>query len=164
MPIIRDAKPDDCTAIFGLISELAEYEKLASAVTGNAAMLRISLFGETPVAQCVVIEDSNQHVFGMALYFFTFSTFLTKRGMYLEDLYVQPQFRGGGHGRALLLHLAGKAQALDCGRFEWRVLDWNTPAINFYKSLGAAIMPEWHLVRLDEDGIAKLSQPNNKEY
>ena len=158
VPTIRDATPADCTAIFGLITELAEYEKLASAVTGNAEMLHTSLFGAQPAAQCVVIEDADKNVFGMALYFFTFSTFLTKRGMYLEDLYVQPTKRGGGHGRALLLHLAAKARALDCGRFEWRVLDWNTPAIDFYKSLGAAIMPEWHLVRLDEQGIAALTK------
>ncbi len=155
---IRDAVPADCIAIFGLIKELAEYEKLSSAVTGTVAMLQTSLFGAQPVAQCVVIEDDDKTIFGMALYFFTFSTFLTKRGMYLEDLYVQPDRRGGGHGRALLLHLAAKAKALDCGRFEWRVLDWNTPAIDFYKSLGAAIMPEWHLVRLDEHGIAALAK------
>lgn len=157
-PIIRDATPNDCAAIFSLITELAEYEKLSLAVTGNAAMLHTSLFGPNPVAQCVVIEDAAKNVFGIALYFFTFSTFLTKRGMYLEDLYVQPDKRGGGHGRALLLHLAAKAHALNCGRFEWRVLDWNTPAIDFYKSLGAAIMPEWHLVRLDEQGIAALTK------
>jgi GNAT superfamily N-acetyltransferase len=155
---IRAAVPADCPAIFGLIKELAEYEKLSSAVTGTVAMLQESLFGAQPVAQCVVIEDADKNIFGMALYFFTFSTFLTKRGMYLEDLYVQPDKRGGGHGRALLLHLAAKAKALDCGRFEWRVLDWNTPAIDFYKSLGATIMPEWHLVRLDELGIAALAK------
>ena len=133
-PIIRDATKADCASIFGLISELADYEKLASAVTGNAGMLAQSLFGPQPVAQCVVIEDDAKNIFGMALYFYTFSTFLTKRGMYLEDLYVQPAKRGGGHGRALLQHLAARAKQLDCGRFEWRVLDWNTPAIDFYKS------------------------------
>ncbi len=158
LPIIRDAVPADCKAIFGLVSELADYEKLAAAVTGSATMLEDSLFGNQPVAHCVVIEDAEATVFGMALYFFTFSTFLTKRCMYLEDLYVQPAKRGGGHGKALLLHLAEKAKTLDCGRFEWRVLDWNMPAIDFYKNLGATIMPEWHLVRLDENGIAALTK------
>ncbi len=153
---IRAATPDDVTTIFDLIQQLAEYEKLANMVTGNPAMLRDALFGARPSCECVLIADAGQTV-GFALYFTTFSTFLCKSGLYLEDLFVIPDARGRGHGKALLIYLAQLAVQRGCGRFEWRVLDWNKPSIDFYRSLGASILPEWHLVRMTDGEFAKLA-------
>jgi GNAT superfamily N-acetyltransferase len=144
---IRPAAPDDVAALFDLIRQLAVYEKLEHMITGNEDMLRAALFGGRPSCECVIAEENGKPV-GLALYFTTFSTFLCKPGLYLEDLFVIPAVRGKGYGKALLKHLAGLAKERDCGRFEWRVLDWNEPSIQFYKSLGATIMPEWHLVRM----------------
>jgi len=156
MASIRPATPTDVSIIFDLIGQLAVYEKLEHMVSGNVAMLNDALFGARPSCECVVIADEGATV-GFALYFTTFSTFLCKSGLYLEDLFVVPEARGRGHGKALLIHLAQLAQQRGCGRFEWRVLDWNKPSIDFYRSLGAAIMPEWHLVRMTESEIAKLA-------
>lgn len=152
---IRPATPADVPAIFNLIGQLAIYEKLEHMVTGNEAMLRDNLFGSSPTCECVLARE-DESVIGFALYFATFSTFLCKPGLYLEDLFVIPSARGKGYGKTLLKHLATLAHARGCGRFEWRVLDWNAPSIAFYRSLGAAILPEWHLVRLTEAEIATL--------
>ena len=147
---IRPATDADAPIVFNLIRQLAVYEKLDDMVTGTPAMLRDAMFGTaTRPASCeCVIATENDQPIGFALYFTTFSTFLCKPGLYLEDLFVIPAARGHGYGKALLKYLASIALERDCGRFEWRVLDWNTPSIDFYKSLGAAIMPEWHLVRM----------------
>jgi GNAT superfamily N-acetyltransferase len=153
---IRAATPADVATIFDLIKQLAVYEKLENMVTGNVAMLHESLFGTSKSCECVVAFD-NEKPIGFALYFSTFSTFLCKPGLYLEDLFVVPEARSHGYGKKLLQHLAQLALQRGCGRFEWRVLDWNTPSIEFYKSLGAAIMPEWHLVRMTEKEIVVLA-------
>ena len=159
---IRPAKESDVAVIMDLIRQLAVYEKLEAMVTGSASMMHAALFGPTPCAECVIAEENGQPV-GFALYFTTFSTFLCKPGLYLEDLFVVPAQRGRGYGKRLLIHLAGIAKARDCGRFEWRVLDWNEPSIQFYKSLGAAILPEWHLVRMTEAEMAALAQSGGEK-
>ncbi len=153
---IRPATVADVPTIVDLIHQLAVYEKLEHMVSGTADMLREALFGEHPSCECVLLQEDH-HTVGFALYFTTFSTFLCKSGLYLEDLFVIPAARGRGHGKACLIYLAQLAQQRGCGRFEWRVLDWNKPSIDFYRSLGAAIMPEWHLVRMTEGEIAKLA-------
>ncbi len=152
---ISPATAADVPTIFNLIGALAVYEKLEHMVSGTETMLHENLFGTKPVCECVIARDGSR-VVGFALYFATFSTFLCKPGLYLEDLFVLPDARGKGYGKALLKHLAALAQARGCGRFEWRVLDWNAPSIAFYRSLGATIMPEWHLVRLTEPEMAAL--------
>ncbi len=153
---IRPATPNDVSTIMDLIRQLAVYEKLEHMITGNDGMMRDALFGAKPSCECVIAEENGKPV-GFALYFTTFSTFLCKPGLYLEDLFVVPPVRGKGYGKALLMHLAQLAQSRDYGRFEWRVLDWNEPSIQFYKSLGATIMPEWHLVRMTALEIAVLA-------
>jgi GNAT superfamily N-acetyltransferase len=153
---IRPATVADVATIFDLIKQLAVYEKLEHMVTGSETMLRDALFGERRSCECVIARVDEKPI-GFALYFTTFSTFLCKPGLYLEDLFVLPEARGSGHGKALLKHLAQIAIDRNCGRFEWRVLDWNTPSIEFYKSLGAAIMPEWHLVRMTEPEFRALA-------
>ena len=159
---IRLATPSDTEIIFDLIRQLAVYEKLDDMITGNPSLLRDALFGTVagnlsrPAScECVIATVDDAPV-GFALYFTTFSTFLCKPGLYLEDLFIIPAARGHGYGKALLKHLAALALQRDCGRFEWRVLDWNTPSIEFYKSLGAAIMPEWHLVRMTVPAMTAL--------
>ena len=154
--IIAPATASDVATILDLIRQLSVYEKLEHMVTGNEAMLHDALFGKTPSCECVVARDHDQAI-GFALFFTTFSTFLCKPGLYLEDLFIIPAARGHGYGKALLKHLAVLARQRGCGRFEWRVLDWNTPSIEFYKSLGATVMPDWHLVRMTEDEIAALA-------
>ena len=144
---IRPATPEDVPVIFGLIRQLAEYEKLTDMVVGNEDMLRESLFGTKPVCETVIARAAGRAV-GFALYFFTYSTFLCRPGLYLEDLFVVPEQRGKGFGKALLKHLARLATERRCGRFEWRVLDWNEPSIKFYESIGGSIMKEWLLVRM----------------
>lgn len=156
---IRSATENDVALILDLIRQLAVYEKLEHMVAGDAAMMRAALFGPRPSAECVIAEENGRPV-GFALFFTTFSTFLCKPGLYLEDLFVIPAVRGRGYGKAFLMHLAGIAKARDCGRFEWRVLDWNEPSIQFYKSLGATILPEWHLVRMTEGELTALAQAN----
>lgn len=153
---IRPATPADVPALFDLIRQLAVYEKLEDKVTGSEAGLDEALFGARPVCECVVAREGEQPV-GFALYFPTFSTFLTRPGLYLEDLFVIPACRGKGYGKALLRHLAQLARARGCGRFEWRVLDWNEPSIRFYESIGGEVMKEWWLVRMTADRIAALA-------
>lgn len=153
---IRPAVHGDIAVIMDLIRQLAVYEKLEHMITGDDAMMHNALFGAKPSCECWIAEANGLPI-GFALCFTTFSTFLGKPGLYLEDLFVIPAARGKGYGKALLKYLAGVAKARDCGRFEWRVLDWNEPSIQFYKSLGAMIMPEWHLVRMTEGEIALLA-------
>ncbi len=147
---IREAKPDDVKLILTLIKELAEYEKLSSSVTATESVLKKFLFGEKRYAEVLIAEYESKPA-GYALYFFNFSTFLGKPGIYLEDIYVRPQYRGKGIGKALLRRLVKLAKEKNLGRVEWAVLDWNQSAINFYRSMGAVPMNEWTIFRLNED-------------
>ena len=154
--LIRPAAPGDVGAAWRLIGALAEYEKLTHMVVGTPQMLRDALFGASPSCEALMADVGGKSV-GFALYFTTFSTFLCKPGLYLEDLFVEPAHRGAGIGKALLRALAALAIERGCGRFEWRVLDWNEPSIRFYESLVAKLMPEWQLVRMTEREIAHLA-------
>ncbi|HLX25244.1 MAG TPA: GNAT family N-acetyltransferase [Usitatibacter sp.] len=154
--LIRPAVRADAPEIARLIKELAEYEKLAHMAVGTPQMVAETLFGARPAAEAMMAERGGRAV-GFALYFTTFSTFLCKPGLYLEDLFVEPAHRGHGIGKALLARLAALAVERGCGRFEWRVLDWNTPSIKFYESLGAKLMPEWELVRMTAPEISALA-------
>ena len=153
---IRAAVRADAPEILRLIEGLARYEKLEHMAVGTVPQLEASLFGPRPACEALVAERGGRAV-GFALFFTTFSTFLCKPGLYLEDVFVEPEHRGAGIGKALLRRLAGLALERGCGRFEWRVLDWNEPSIRFYKSLGAAVMPEWHLVRMTEPEFSALA-------
>lgn len=152
---IAPATEADIPAIFGMICALADYERLPHAVSTSEAALRQVLFGTSPAAE-VVLGFEGDTPAGIAIFFHNFSTFLGRRGLYLEDLFVKPEYRGKGYGRRLLAHLAGLAIARDCGRMEWSVLDWNTPAIGFYRRLGAVPMDEWTVFRLTGDALAAL--------
>ncbi len=154
--MIRLATPTDIPAIVHLIRALAEYEKLSHQVVVDEARLREHLFGPKPYAEVLLAEDGGQ-VVGYALFFHTYSTFLGRPSLYLEDLFVLPEQRGRGHGKALLARLARLAVERDCGRFEWMVLDWNTPAIEFYESLGAAMAPEWKLCRMTGEALRRFA-------
>ncbi len=145
--IIRETSREDIPLIFKLIRELAEYEKLSHSVTADEKLLEKNLFGETRYAYVVIAEYEGVPA-GQALYFYNFSTFKGKPGIYLEDLYVRPEYRNKGIGKALLNYLIELAKEQDCGRVEWVVLDWNESAINFYKSLGAEPMDDWIVFRL----------------
>src|SRR5207248_10852011 len=140
--MIRPATPADVPAIARLIRDLAEYERLAHAVVLDEARLRDHLFGPRPYCEVLLAEDVGD-VVGFALFFHNYSTFLARPGIYLEDLFVKPELRGRGHGKALLRALAELAVERGCGRLEWAVLNWNEPAINFYNTLGAKPMTEW---------------------
>lgn len=153
---IRPATIDDVPLIRQLIVELAEYEKLAHAAVATDDDLRAQLFGERPAAEVLIGEVDGEPA-GFALFFHTFSTFLGKRGLYLEDLYVRPAYRGAGLGRHLMAALARIAVQRDCGRFEWSVLDWNQPAIDFYRRLGATGMDEWTVQRLEGAALHALA-------
>jgi GNAT superfamily N-acetyltransferase len=152
---IRAATPDDIPAIHALIVALAVYEREPDAVKASHDDLHAALFGARPVAECVLAEVDGTAV-GLALFFTNYSTWTGKPGLYLEDLFVEPHARGHGLGKALLVHLARLAVARGCGRFEWSVLDWNQPAIDFYGALGARPMAEWTVMRLDGDALARL--------
>ena len=153
---IRAATADDVPLIRQLIAELAEYERLADAAVATADDLRAQLFGAHPAAE-VLIGEVDGEAAGFALFFHNFSTFLGKRGLYLEDLFVRPGFRGVGLGRHLMASLARIAMQRDCGRFEWSVLDWNAPAIGLYRTLGAVGMDEWTVQRLEGDALRALA-------
>ena len=152
---IRKAQIADVSMILQFIRELAEYEKLLHEVVATEEILRETLFGEKPSAE-VVIGYVDDEPAGFALFFHNFSTFLGRPGIYLEDLYVKPKFRGKGFGQKLLSYLAKLAKERNCGRLEWWVLDWNESAIKFYKSLGAVPMDEWTVFRLTSDALDKL--------
>jgi GNAT superfamily N-acetyltransferase len=154
---ITPATPDDVPLILGLIRELAVYEKLEGEVSATEADLRESLFGSPGGAQAVVASVDGKSA-GFALYFHNFSTFLGRRGLYLEDLFVRPAFRGRGVGKALLIYLAGLAVARGCGRFEWQVLDWNRSARDFYECFGALPNPGWINYRVAGDALRRLAQ------
>lgn len=154
---IRPAERADAPEVLRLIGELARYEKLEHMAAGTESQLAAALFGPRPAAEALVAERGGRAV-GFALFFTTFSTFLCKPGLYLEDLFVEPEHRGAGIGKALLRRLAALAVERGCGRFEWRVLDWNTPSIRFYESLGAVVMPEWQLVRMTEPEFGALAR------
>jgi GNAT superfamily N-acetyltransferase len=153
---IRPAQPGDESLILGFVKELADYEKLSHEVVASNEDYTSALFADKPCAE-VVIAELNQKPVGMALFFHNFSTFLGRPGIYLEDLYVQPESRGFGVGKRLLQHLAGIAVERNCGRLEWSVLDWNEPAIRFYESLGAIPMDEWTVNRVTGESLLKLS-------
>jgi GNAT superfamily N-acetyltransferase len=144
---LRDARAEDIPAIVGLIRELAEYERAPHECHADEALLRRHLFGPKPFAEAIVAER-DAAVCGFALFFHNYSTWLTLPGLYLEDLYVKPEVRGLGIGKALLVRLAEIAVSRGCGRMEWSVLTWNEPAIGFYRSLGAVPMEEWRVWRL----------------
>jgi|SRR5687767_1127649 GNAT superfamily N-acetyltransferase len=153
---IQPATEADVPLILRLIKALAEYERLGHEVVATETMVRESLFGPVPHAQAVIARIEEDAV-GFAIWFSTYSTFLSRPGIYLEDLFVLPDWRGKGVGRALLRHLARTAVERGCGRIEWSVLDWNETAIRFYRSIGARAMDEWTVYRLTGDAIARLA-------
>ena len=157
---IRTASEADVPVILNLIRELADYERAPDAVVTNESGLREVLFGPRRSAEVLLALEAGEPV-GFAVYFFNFSTWLGRPGLYLEDLFVRPSVRGKGFGRALLERLAQIAQERGCGRMEWAVLDWNDPAIKFYKKLGAEPMTEWTVFRLTEEGIARLARSSS---
>jgi GNAT superfamily N-acetyltransferase len=153
---IRPATRTDVPVLLELIRGLAEYERLSHLVTADAPLLERELFAPGANVAAVLGFAGGEPV-GFAVYFHSFSTFLGRRGLYLEDLFVQPEHRRRGYGRALLLHVARIAHRGGCGRFEWMALDWNAPAIAFYKSLGAVEMAEWRLFRVSGEALARLA-------
>jgi GNAT superfamily N-acetyltransferase len=155
--MIRPATPADAPAIARLIRELAEYEKLSHALDLDEAALARDLFGPSPAAE-VLVAEADGAVVGFALYFANYSTFRTKPGIYLEDLFVLPAHRGQGHGKALFRAVAKLACERGCARFEWSVLDWNAPAIDFYQSMGAKPLDDWTVFRLDGDALKMVAQ------
>ena len=153
---IVPARPDDVPVILALIRALGEYERLSHEVVATEEQLRAHLFRERPVAE-VVLAYVDETVVGFALFFHNFSTFLGRPGLYLEDLFVVPEWRGRGIGKRLLVHLAELAVERGCGRMEWNVLDWNEPAIRFYERMGARIMKEWKLCRLTGESLSRVA-------
>jgi GNAT superfamily N-acetyltransferase len=154
---IRSARVEDVPIVLELIRELATYERAPNHVTATEEQLVDVLFGEKPVAEVLLAFEGKSPV-GFAVFFHNFSTWLGRPGLYLEDLFVKPEKRGKGYGRALLVDLAKIACDRGCGRMEWAVLDWNDSAIQFYRALGAKPMEEWTVFRLTRDGIARLAQ------
>jgi GNAT superfamily N-acetyltransferase len=161
---LRPATPADVPVIFELIQALAEYEKLSHAVTGNIASLEDHLFGKPgsdeshhrPYAEAVIAEFAGQAV-GFSLFFHNYSTFLTQPGIYIEDLFVLPEYRGRGIGKRLVSYVAELAVSRNCGRLEWSVLDWNKPAIGFYQRIGASILDEWRICRVTGNSLSSLA-------
>jgi GNAT superfamily N-acetyltransferase len=154
---IRAATPHDVPAIFALMYELAEFEKLTHVFVATREAVHEALFGARPAAEALVAEQDGE-VVGYALFFQNFSTFLAKRGLYLEDLYIRPSMRGGGLGTLMLKTLAELAVERQCGRFEWSVLDWNQNAIDFYQKMGATVLPDWRIVRVTGDALDALAK------
>jgi GNAT superfamily N-acetyltransferase len=154
---IRPATMEDVPIILQLIRDLATYERAPDEVTATERQLVNVLFGEKPSAEVLLAFEKETPV-GFAVFFHNFSTWLGRPGLYLEDLFVKPEMRGKGYGRALLVDLAKTARERGCGRMEWAVLNWNEPAIEFYKKLGAAPLEEWKIFRLTHDGIARLAE------
>ncbi len=153
---IRQATADDAALILRFITELAIYENAESEVIANRSDIENSLFASDSTTRAIICNIDNEPV-GFAVYFFNYSTWLGKHGLYLEDLYVSPKHRGAGAGKALLKHLAEIALARDCGRFEWSVLDWNEPAIRFYQAIGAKARDEWVAYRLTGKALVELA-------
>ncbi len=158
---IRPATEEDVPVLLSLVKKLAEYEKLSHEVTATSILFRENGFGKESYYKCLLADGgdkSQPRYFGFALYFFTFSTFKGKPTLYLEDLFVLPDFRGLGIGKSLLIRLAAIAREKKCGRMEWAVLDWNQSAIDFYKKIDAVPMDEWTVFRLDEKAIFRLAE------
>ena len=154
---IAAATPDDVHRIVELIGALAEYERMSDQVVATEAGLRETLFGDRPGAEVLIARVDDKPA-GFALFFHNYSTFLGQRGLYLEDLFVRPEMRGHGIGKALLVRLAQIARERRCGRLEWWVLDWNEPAIRFYKSLGAVPMSDWTVFRVTGEALVRLAE------
>ncbi|HEV3424454.1 MAG TPA: GNAT family N-acetyltransferase [Paraburkholderia sp.] len=154
---IRAATPADVGAIFSLMLELAEFEKLTHLFVATEAGVHDALFGARPSSEAMVAQQADGRIVGYALFFHNFSTFLGRRGLYLEDLYVQPTQRGSGLGTQMLRQLAALAVERQCGRFEWTVLDWNQPAISFYEKMGATVLPDWRIVRMTGEALEELA-------
>jgi GNAT superfamily N-acetyltransferase len=154
---IRPARPEDCETLHALVVGLAEYERLAHAVVGSVEDLRAELFAARPVIEAALAWEAG-HAVGFALWFHTYSTFLARRGLWLEDLFVIPEARGKGCGKALLKHCAKVALERGCGRFEWSVLDWNEPSIEFYKAAGAVLMSDWTICRMTGEALERFAR------
>ena len=155
---IAPATPSDVPEILGLIRALADFERLSHLVVADEAMLAEALFGARPAAETLIAREEglDGKAIGFALFFHTFSTFLGRRGLWLEDLFVVPEQRGRGLGKALLAALAGIARDRNCGRFEWSVLDWNASAIGFYEAMGATILPDWRIARVTGSALDRF--------
>ena len=156
---IRPARPGEASLVFQFVRQLAEYEKLEHEVEATEAMIDAALFGEQPRVFCDIAEWDGEPV-GFAVWFLNFSTFSGRPGIYLEDIFVRPAFRGRGVGRALMVHLARKCVENGWARLQWSVLDWNTPSIEFYKSLGGVLLDEWTVVRVSGDALTRLAKAN----
>jgi GNAT superfamily N-acetyltransferase len=154
--IIRPATRNDLALVLSFVQGLAEYEKLSHLVTATEETLQDSLFGPDPGAEVLLAFESATPV-GFAVYFHNFSTFLGVKGLWLEDIFVKPEYRGRGYGKALLLHVARIAKERRCGRFEWAVLDWNAPSIEFYKTLGAVPLDDWTIFRVTGPALEQLA-------
>ena len=159
---IRSARVEDVPIIFQLIRDLATYERAPNEVTATEEQLVDVFFGKRPAAEVLLAFEKDKPV-GFAVFFHNFSTWLGRPGLYLEDLFVKPENRGNGYGRALLVDLAKIARDRGCGRMEWAVLNWNDPAIQFYRKLGAKPLDEWSVFRLTRDGIVKLAETEQVE-
>lgn len=153
---LRAAQPADVSTLFQLIRALAAYEKLSDAVIGNEVALADHLFGARPYAEAILAEVGGAAI-GFALFFYNYSTFLTKPGLYLEDLFVLPEYRRRGVGKALWSRVAELAAERGCGRMEWSVLDWNEPAIGFYQRMGADVLPDWRICRVTGEALNQLA-------
>ena len=153
---IRPAQPSDVAHIQAMIIELAVFEQLEHMVVATEALLHEGLFGARPACEAIIGEEDGV-VVTFALFFHNFSTFLSKKGLYLEDLYVKQDCRGKGYGKAMLVRLAQLALERQCGRFEWSVLDWNNPAIDFYKAMGAELLPDWRICRVTGTALSDLA-------
>jgi len=154
---LAPARRQDVAAILDLIRGLAEYERLSHQMVATEAQIEAALFGASPAAEVVLAWAGDQPI-GFALFFPNFSTFLGRRGIYLEDLFVVPEWRNSGVGRRLLTHLARLAVERGCGRFEWSVLSWNEPAVGFYRKLGAEVMEDWRICRVTGDALLRLAE------
>jgi GNAT superfamily N-acetyltransferase len=157
---IRPAEPADVCHIYDMIVELAVFEKLEHLVVATEALLHEGLFGARPSCEAIIGEADGE-VVSFALFFHNFSTFLTRKGLYLEDLYVKQAHRGKGYGRNMLVELARIAVERQCGRFEWSVLDWNVNAIEFYQGMGADLLPDWRICRVTGDALTRLARTEN---
>ncbi len=154
--MIRPAEPKDVPTVLHFVRELADYEKAIEKVVATETLLHEAMFSATPAAEALIAENDGSPV-GLALFFHNFSTWTGWRGLYLEDLYVTPAARGHGVGKALLKHLAALAVERGCTRFEWQVLTWNTPAIDFYQAMGAELMEEWRTCRVSGEALTRLA-------
>jgi GNAT superfamily N-acetyltransferase len=154
---IRPARPGEAGLVLQFVHELAEYEKLTHEVEATEAMIDAALFGPNPRVFCDIAEWAGEPV-GNALWFLNFSTFSGRSGIYLEDLFVRPEHRGKNIGKGLMIHLARKCVENGWARLQWSVLDWNTPSIDFYKSLGGVLLDEWTVVRVSDDALARLAE------